>query len=79
VWQTAKRGDPVLKSGGPGPGYEIKRDGDVIAPVSKRWFRLRETYGIEIQPGEDGTGGGPTGEQALVWGKVAAHRSIGAT
>jgi uncharacterized protein YxjI len=33
--------------------YEIKRDDDVIATVSKKWFRVRETYGIEIQPGED--------------------------
>jgi uncharacterized protein YxjI len=33
--------------------YTIKRDGDKIAEVSKRWFRIRETYGIEIAPGED--------------------------
>jgi len=23
--------------------YEIKRDGDVVATISKRWFRLRGT------------------------------------
>jgi uncharacterized protein YxjI len=33
--------------------YTIKRDGDKVAEVSKRWFRVRETYGIEIAPGED--------------------------
>jgi uncharacterized protein YxjI len=33
--------------------YKIERDGDTIAEVSKRWFRIRETYGIEIAPGED--------------------------
>ena len=33
--------------------YTIKRDGDKIAEVSKRWFRIRDTYGIEIAPGED--------------------------
>ena len=33
--------------------YEIERDGDKIAEISKRWFRIRETYGIEIAPGED--------------------------
>jgi uncharacterized protein YxjI len=33
--------------------YEIERDGDEIAHVSKRWFRVRDTYGIEIAPGED--------------------------
>jgi uncharacterized protein YxjI len=33
--------------------YEIHRDGEKIAEVSKRWFRVRETYGIEIAPGEN--------------------------
>ena len=28
--------------------YKIERKGDVIAEVSKRWFRVRDTYGIEI-------------------------------
>ncbi len=33
--------------------YKIERDGDQIAEVSKRWFRVRDTYGIEIVPGEN--------------------------
>jgi uncharacterized protein YxjI len=33
--------------------YEIERDGEKVAHVSKRWFRVRDTYGIEIVPGED--------------------------
>jgi len=33
--------------------YEIKRDGDVVATVSKKWFRVRDTYGVEIGGGED--------------------------
>jgi uncharacterized protein YxjI len=33
--------------------FEIERDGDKIAEISKRWFRVRETYGIEIAPNED--------------------------
>jgi uncharacterized protein YxjI len=33
--------------------YEVERDGQVVARVSKQWFRVRETYGIEIAPGED--------------------------
>jgi uncharacterized protein YxjI len=33
--------------------YEIERDGHKIAEISKRWFRIRDTYGIEIAPGED--------------------------
>ena len=28
--------------------YEIEQDGHKIAEVSKRWFRLRDTYGVEI-------------------------------
>jgi uncharacterized protein YxjI len=33
--------------------YEIERDGEKIAEISKRWFRVRETYGIEVAPGEN--------------------------
>jgi uncharacterized protein YxjI len=33
--------------------YKIERDGDKVAEVSKRWFRIRDTYGIEIAPGQD--------------------------
>ena len=33
--------------------YEIE-DGDrKIAEVSRRWFRVRDTYGVEITPGVD--------------------------
>jgi len=33
--------------------YKIKQGGEQIAEVSKRWFRIRDTYGIEIEPGQD--------------------------
>jgi uncharacterized protein YxjI len=33
--------------------YTIERDGDKVAEVSKRWFRIRDTYGVEVFPGED--------------------------
>ena len=33
--------------------YKIERGGNRVAEVSKRWFRVRDTYGIEIAPGED--------------------------
>ncbi|HZO76939.1 MAG TPA: LURP-one-related family protein [Solirubrobacteraceae bacterium] len=33
--------------------YKIERDGETVAEVSKRWFRVRETYGIEVAPGEN--------------------------
>jgi len=34
--------------------YEIERDGHKIAEVSKRWFRVRDTYGIEVASSENG-------------------------
>jgi uncharacterized protein YxjI len=33
--------------------YKIERDGDTVAEISKRWFRIRDTYGIEVAPGQD--------------------------
>ena len=33
--------------------YEIERDGDTVATVSKKWFRLRESYGVDVMAGED--------------------------
>ena len=33
--------------------YTIERGGDTIAEVSKRWFRMRDVYGIEIAEGQN--------------------------
>jgi uncharacterized protein YxjI len=33
--------------------YKIERDGHEVAEISKRWFRVRDTYGIEIAAGQD--------------------------
>lgn len=33
--------------------YEIEQDGTTVANVSKKWFRVRDTYGVEIEPGAD--------------------------
>ena len=33
--------------------YEIEQSGDTVAHVSKKWFRVRDTYGVEVQPGAD--------------------------
>ena len=33
--------------------YTVERDRDKVAEVSKRWFRVRDTYGVEIAPGQD--------------------------
>lgn len=28
--------------------YEIERRGETVAEISKRWFRVRDTYGVEV-------------------------------
>ena len=33
--------------------YTIERDGQPVAEVSKRWFRVRDSYGVEVAPGEN--------------------------
>ena len=33
--------------------YKIERGGNKVAEVSKKWFRLRDTYGIEIDSEQD--------------------------
>ena len=33
--------------------YTIERDGATVAEVSRRWFRIRDTYGAEVASGED--------------------------
>jgi uncharacterized protein YxjI len=33
--------------------YKIERNGDKIAEISKKWFRLRDTYGVEIEDEAD--------------------------
>jgi uncharacterized protein YxjI len=33
--------------------FKFERGGDKVAEVSKRWFRMRDTYGIEVAPNED--------------------------
>jgi uncharacterized protein YxjI len=33
--------------------YEIKGDRGTIARISKKWFRVRDTYGVDIAPDQD--------------------------
>jgi len=33
--------------------YEVRRGSDTVARISKRWFTFRDTYGIDVAPGED--------------------------
>ncbi len=33
--------------------YNITANGDKVAEVSKRWFSLRDSYGVEVEPGQN--------------------------
>ena len=33
--------------------YEIERDGDTVATISKKWFRVRESYGVDVAADAD--------------------------
>lgn len=33
--------------------YRIEADGHQVGEVSKAWFRVRDTYGVEVAPGQD--------------------------
>jgi uncharacterized protein YxjI len=33
--------------------YEIEADGRKVAQVSKKWFRVRDTYGVEMAPDQN--------------------------
>lgn len=33
--------------------YTIGEGRDKVAEVSKKWFRVRDTYGVEVEPGQD--------------------------
>lgn len=36
-----------------GHDYTFERRGREVARVSKKWFRMSDTYGVEVQQGED--------------------------
>ncbi|MGB3764888.1 MAG: LURP-one-related family protein [Ornithinimicrobium sp.] len=33
--------------------YEIERGGKKVAEISRKWFRVRDTYGIQLAEGQD--------------------------
>jgi uncharacterized protein YxjI len=33
--------------------YEVEADGHKVAEVSKKWFRVRDTYGVQVGAGSD--------------------------
>jgi uncharacterized protein YxjI len=49
------RDGPVLEAQGniTNHEYEITSDGGMVATISKRWFSVRDTYGVAVAPGQD--------------------------
>lgn len=33
--------------------FEIRSGGTVLAYISRSWFRMRDTYGVDVAPGQD--------------------------
>jgi uncharacterized protein YxjI len=54
-WKVDVENGPDLEIGGNilDHEYEIEDDDHKIAEVSKQWFRVRDTYGVEIAPGQN--------------------------
>jgi uncharacterized protein YxjI len=54
-WTVKVRGGPDLEVKGNilDHEYTIGEGRDKVAEVSKKWFRVRDTYGVEIEPGQD--------------------------
>jgi uncharacterized protein YxjI len=47
------RGDMEVQGNIVDHEYRIDHAGRPAATVSKKWFRMRDTYGVEVVPGED--------------------------
>jgi uncharacterized protein YxjI len=54
-WTVEIKGGPDLEVKGNilDHEYTIGEGRERVAEVSKKWFRLRDTYGVEIEPGQD--------------------------
>ena len=54
-WTVKIKGGPDLEVKGNivDHEYTIGEGREQVAEVSKRWFRVRDTYGVEIEPGQD--------------------------
>ena len=54
-WTAKIKGGPDLEVKGNivDHEYTIGEGREKVAEVSKRWFRVRDTYGVEIEPGQD--------------------------
>jgi uncharacterized protein YxjI len=49
--------------------FEIERDGKRVAKISKKWFQVRDSYGIAVEGTED---------EALILAAVVAIETLGA-
>ena len=54
-WDVKVKGGPDLDVQGDilDHEYSIKQGWNKVAKVSKKWFRLTDTYGVEIDPGQN--------------------------
>ena len=54
-WTVKIKGGPDLEVKGNilDHEYTIGEGRDKVAEVSKKWFRVRDTYGVEIEPGQE--------------------------
>jgi uncharacterized protein YxjI len=53
-WSVDVKDGPDLKVKGNIVDHEYKiENSHTVAEVSKKWFRARDTYGIEVAPGQD--------------------------
>lgn len=54
-WTVNIKGGPDLEVKGNilDHEYSIGEGRDKVAEVSKKWFRMRDTYGVEIEPGQE--------------------------
>lgn len=54
-WSVDVKGAPDIKVQGNivDHEYTLESDGGKVAEVSKRWFRVADTYGVEVEPGQN--------------------------
>ena len=54
-WSVNVKGGPDLSVRGDilDHEYTIKQGRDHVAAISKKWFRLTDTYGVEVAPGQN--------------------------
>src|SRR5690242_19086527 len=51
--EVAGRGRPDAVGNIIDKDFEIRDGGQVVAQISRSWFRIRDTYGVDVAPGEN--------------------------